>query len=45
VEREVFVDAAKASHEVILESADGALGGIAAVDTGRGSSWKSICSC
>ena len=32
VEREVFVDAAKASNEVILEGADGAFGGIAAVD-------------
>jgi hypothetical protein len=36
VEREVFVDTAKASNEVILEGADGAFGGIAAVDAGRG---------
>jgi hypothetical protein len=36
VEREVFVDAAKASNEVILEGAGGAFGGIAAVDSGRG---------
>ena len=33
MEREVFVDAAKASNEVILEGADGAFGGIAAVDS------------
>jgi hypothetical protein len=36
VEREVFVNASKASNEVILEGADGAFGGIAAVDTGWG---------
>jgi hypothetical protein len=36
VEREVFVNAAKASNEVILEGADGAFGGIASVDSGRG---------
>jgi hypothetical protein len=36
VEREVFVNAAKASNEVILEGADGTFGGIASVDPGRG---------
>ena len=33
VEREVFVDAAETSNEVIFERADGAFGGIAAVDS------------
>ena len=32
MEREVFVDAAQASNEVILEGADGAFGGIAAMN-------------
>ena len=36
VEGEIFVNAAKSSNEVILEGADGAFGGIAAVDSGRG---------
>jgi hypothetical protein len=36
VEREVFVNAAKASNEMILEGADGSFGGIAAVDSGWG---------
>jgi hypothetical protein len=33
VEWEVFVDAAQASNEMILEGADGAFGGIAAMDS------------
>ena len=32
VEREVFVDAAQSSNEMILEGADGAFGGIAAMN-------------
>ena len=36
VEREVFVDAAQSSNEMILECADGAFGGIAAMNAWRG---------
>jgi hypothetical protein len=36
VEGEVFVDAAQASNEMILEGADGSFGGIATVDSGWG---------
>ena len=36
VEREVFVDAAQSSNEMILECADGAFGSIAAMNAWRG---------
>jgi hypothetical protein len=35
VEREVFVNSAKASDEMIFEGPDGAFGCVAAVDAGR----------
>jgi hypothetical protein len=36
MKREVFVDTAEAGDEVVLEGADGTLGGVAAVDARRG---------
>ena len=35
MQREVFVDTAKAGNEMILERADGAFGSIATMETGR----------